>query len=342
MEVSGVPHSSRAWHLVSRPHGWPQAKDVELVESSVGEPAEGSILVRNSYFSVEPYMRGRMNEGPSYAPGYALGEPMTGTAVGEIVASRAPGLGVGDYVVHDLGWREYSEVPAGSTRAITPTPDLPLSAHLSILGIPGLAAYAGVTRTAGLRVGDVFYVSDAAGPVGSMAGQVARIRGASRVIGSAGSEEKVRILLEEYGFDAAFNYKNGPVGRQLAAAAPDGIDVYFDNVGGEHLEAALDCLRLHGRVVICGMISGVNGTEPPAGPRNLRQVINKRLRVEGMLILDHQDLAGKLAADVSSWVAAGKLSYRETVIDGIENGFDAFLSMMRGENSGKTNVRLAE
>ncbi|MFD7609510.1 NADP-dependent oxidoreductase [Streptomyces sp. NPDC059828] len=337
--MSALPASSREWHLVARPHGWPKPEDVALREVPVAEPGEGRILVRNLHFSVDPYMRGRMNDVKSYAPPYQLDRPMEGGAVGEVVASGAEGFAVGDHVLHGLGWREYAEVPAQQATRVDPSV-APLSAYLGVLGMPGMTAYAGLFEVASFKQGDAVFVSGAAGAVGSLVGQMAKLKGASRVIGSAGSDEKVKLLVEEYGFDAAFNYKNGPVAEQLAAAAPDGIDVYFDNVGGEHLEAALSSFNLHGRATICGMIAQYNATEPTPAPRNLAMVIGKRLRLQGMLVSDHAALQPQFVQEVGGWLRSGELKYDETVVEGIENGFDAFLGMLRGENTGKMVVSL--
>ncbi|MFI8432728.1 NADP-dependent oxidoreductase [Streptomyces sp. NPDC079020] len=337
---AALPTSSREWHLVARPHGWPTAEDFALREAPVTAPAEGRVLVRNKHFSVDPYMRGRMNDVKSYTAPFKLDHPMDGGAVGEVVASNAEGFAVGDHVLHGLGWREYAEVPA--EHAVKVDPDLaPLSAYLGVLGMTGLTAYAGLLDVASFKEGDAVFVSGAAGAVGSQVGQMARLKGASRVIGSAGSDEKVRVLVEEYGFDAAFNYKNGPVLDQLRAAAPDGIDVYFDNVGGEHLEAAITTLNVHGRATICGMIAQYNDTEPVPGPRNMALIIGKRLRLQGMLVTDHAELQPRFVEEVAGWLASGELKYNETVVEGIENGFDAFLGLLRGENTGKMIVSLA-
>ncbi|MGW1429558.1 NADP-dependent oxidoreductase [Streptomyces sp. NPDC002431] len=335
-----LPTSGREWHLVARPHGWPKAEDLALREAPVTAPREGRVLVRNRYFSVDPYMRGRMNDVKSYTPPFKLDHPMDGGAVGEVIASNAEGIAVGDHVLHGLGWREYAEVPAQHAVKVDPAV-APLSAYLGVLGMTGLTAYAGLFDVASFKEGDAVFVSGAAGAVGSQVGQMARIKGASRVIGSAGSDEKVKLLVEEYGFDAAFNYHDGPVVEQLRAAAPDGIDVYFDNVGGEHLEAAISALNVHGRVTVCGMIAQYNATEPTPGPRNLALVIGKRLRIQGMLVGDHAALQPQFVKDVAGWLASGELKYRETVVEGIENGFDAFLGLLRGENTGKMIVSLA-
>ncbi|MGW1468653.1 NADP-dependent oxidoreductase [Streptomyces sp. NPDC002308] len=336
---AALPASGREWHLVARPHGWPKPEDFALREAPVTAPAEGSVLVRNLYFSVDPYMRGRMNDVKSYTPPFELDRPMDGGAVGEVVASNAEGIAVGDHVLHGLGWREYAEVPA--KRVAKVDPDVaPLSAYLGVLGMTGLTAYAGLFEVASFKEGDAVFVSGAAGAVGSQVGQMARLKGASRVIGSAGSDEKVKLLVEEYGFDAAFNYKNGPVRDQLREAAPDGIDVYFDNVGGEHLEAALSSFNVHGRAAICGMIAQYNSTEPTPAPRNLALVIGKRLRLEGLLVGDHTALRPKFVEEAAGWLASGELKYRETTVEGIENGFNAFDGLMRGENTGKMIVSL--
>lgn len=333
--------TSREVHLVARPQGWPVPGDFAVREVEVPEPGRGQVLVRNLYFSVDPYMRGRMNDVKSYEPPFQLDQVMDGRAVGRVVASAADGVGVGEHVRHPLGWREYAVVDADQVVKVDPS-TAPLSAYLGVLGMPGLTAYAGLVEVARLDKGDVVFVSGAAGAVGSEAGQIARLRGASRVIGSAGSADKVRMLVEDFGFDAAFNYHDGPVREQLLRAAPDGIDVYFDNVGGEHLEAALEAMHEHGRVVMCGMISQYNATEPPAAPRNLFLAISKRLRLDGMLVRDHVALEPRFVEEVSAWIKSGGLKYRETHRDGIDNAVAAFLGMLRGENTGKMIVRLPE
>jgi NADPH-dependent curcumin reductase CurA len=266
---------------------------------------------------------------------------MEGGAVGEVIASDAEGIAVGDHVLHGLGWREYADVPA--QHAVKVDPDLaPLSAYLGVLGMTGLTAYAGLFEVASFEEGDAVFVSGAAGAVGSQVGQMAKLRGASRVIGSAGSDEKVKLLVEEYGFDAAFNYKDGSVFEQLKEAAPDGIDVYFDNVGGDHLEAAIGRLNRDGRIAICGAISVYNSTEAAPGPRNLSRLIQTRGRIEGFLVGDHYDLQPQFVQQVGAWIRSGELKYRETVVEGIENNLEAFLGVLRGDNIGKMIVKLGE
>ncbi|MGH3314015.1 MAG: NADP-dependent oxidoreductase [Streptomyces sp.] len=336
-----LPATGREWHLIARPQGWPTPGDFALRERPVAAPDDGQILVRNLHLSVDPYMRGRMNDVKSYVPPFQLDEPMGGGAVGVVIASKAEGFVPGDHVLHDLGWREYATLRARHATKVS-AEMAPLTTYLGVLGMPGLTAYAGLLEVASFKEGDAVFVSGAAGAVGSEVGQIARLKGASRVIGSAGSDEKVRVLTEEYGFDAAFNYKSGSLTGQLKEAAPDGIDVYFDNVGGDHLEAAINVLNVHGRATICGMISQYNATEPPAAPRNLAMLIGKQLRLQGMLVLDHADLMPQFFEEVSAWIRSGELRYRETVVEGVGNTVDAFLGMLKGENTGKMIVSLGD
>ncbi|MFG2311279.1 NADP-dependent oxidoreductase [Streptomyces sp. NPDC048566] len=334
-----LPAVNREWQLVSRPVGWPKPEDFALVEAEVRQPGEGQVLVRNAYVSVDPYMRGRMSAAKSYAAPFELGETMQGGAVGEVVASNAEGIAVGDHVLHFLGWREYAVVDAAQAVKVDPEA-APLSTYLGVLGMTGLTAYAGLLRVASFKEGDSVFVSGAAGAVGSQVGQIAKLKGASRVIGSAGSDEKVKLLVEEYGFDAAFNYKNGPVSEQLREAAPDGVDVYFDNVGGDHLEAAIGSLNRDGRIAICGMISVYNNTEAAPGPKNLARLIQTRGRIQGFLVGDHYDLQPEFVREVGGWIRSGELKYTETVLEGIENNLEAFFGVLRGDNTGKMIVKL--
>ncbi|GAA1206001.1 NADP-dependent oxidoreductase [Prauserella alba] len=325
--------------LAERPHGEPTMANFEIADVDTPQPGPGQVLVRNTWLSVDPYMRGRMSSAKSYAAPYEVGEAMTGGAVGEVVASNADGLAVGDTVLHQLGWRTHAIVDADNAAKIDVT-SAPAPAYLGVLGMPGLTAYAGLFDVARFAEGDAVFVSGAAGAVGSMVGQLAKLRGASRVIGSAGSAEKVRWLTEELGFDAAFNYKDGPVTDQLQDAAPDGIDVYFDNVGGEHLEAAIGSMNLGGRIAICGMISQYNATEPQPGPRNLVQFIAKRLTMRGFLVGDHLDARPRFVDDVAPLVGDGSIVYSETVVEGIRNAPQAFLDLLAGSNTGKMLVRV--
>ena len=332
---------SKEVHLVARPVGEPVPEDFALVETTVPDPAEGQILVRNDWLSVDPYMRGRMNDAKSYVPPFRLGEVMEGGAVGTVVASQSPDVPVGATVLHSRGWRRYALLDAGRAQVVD-TDVAPAQAYLGPLGMVGLTAYAGLTAIAELKEGDVVFVSGAAGAVGSLAGQIAKRLGASKVIGSAGGPEKKRRLLEDFGFDAAIDYREGDLEGQLAEAAPDGIDVYFDNVGGDHLRAAIQGMRVHGRAAMCGAISVYNATEPVPGPDNLFLLVGKRIRLQGFLVGDHGDLAPEYHERAAGWLAEGALRFEETVVEGIDHAVDAFLGMMRGANTGKMLVRLPE
>jgi NADPH-dependent curcumin reductase CurA len=334
-----MPTRSREIQLAARPHGEPKDTDFRLAEVELPDPGPGQVLVRNTYMSVDPYMRGRMDDRESYVPPFALDAPLDGGAVGEVVASQADGLAPGDTVVHQLGWREHAVLGADQLRKVDAEGVSP-SAFLGVLGMPGLTAYAGLLDVAALGEGDVVFVSGAAGAVGSLAGQIAKLRG-NTVIGSAGSAEKVAHLVDDLGFDAAFNYKDGPVAEQLAAAAPDGIDVYFDNVGGEHLEAAIGALRRHGRVAMCGAISVYNATEPVPGPHNMALAVGKRLSLRGFIVTDHGARMKDLVAEVGPAVRDGRIEFRETVVEGLEQAPAALQGLLRGENTGKMVVKLA-
>src|SRR5882757_3671565 len=335
-----MTQTGREVHLASRPHGEPTHANFTLVETDVPDPVDGQVVVRNTFFSVDPYMRSRMSSAKSYAAPYEVGQVMHGAAVGEVVASASDTLKVGDSVTHALGWREYTVADSNEFRKIDPTLVPSESAYLGILGATGLTAYVGLLDIAELKKGDVVFVSAAAGAVGSVAGQIARLRGASRVIGSAGSAAKIAYLKDKLHFDDAFNYKDGRVHEQLKNAAPEGIDVYFDNVGGDHLEAAIDSFNLYGRVAVCGAISMYSATEPVPGPRNLGQLVAKRLTIRGFLVFDHFDRRAEFAREVGGWLRDGSIVYDETVVEGIDNAVDAFLGMLRGDNIGKMVVKL--
>ena len=333
---------TREWQLVARPHGEPTPDDFRLVERVRPGPGDGQVLVRMLVMSVDPYMRGRMRDAPSYSPPWELGETMKGGAVGRVVASHAAEVPEGSLVLTDAGWRDLAVLHAREVRVLPELPGIPPSYHLGVLGMPGLTAYAGLFRIAAFREGDAVFVSGAAGAVGSLVGQFARLRGASAVVGSAGGPEKVRWITEELGFTAGFDYHDGPVAELLSAAAPDGIDVYFDNVGGEHLEAAIGGFRLNGRAALCGSISGYNAVTPPPGPRNMFMMVAKRLTLRGFLVFDHDDLRPEFEATVPGWLASGRLVVRETVREGLDDAVPAFLDLMRGGNTGKMVVRLAD
>jgi NADPH-dependent curcumin reductase CurA len=335
------PRTSTQIQLVRRPSGWPTTDDVRTVTVELPDLEDGQVRVANEFLSVDPYMRGRMNDVKSYTPPYALGETMTGGAVGRVVESRSDDVPVGAVVVHQEGWRDLTQGDAAGFRVVEEIPGVPNSAYLSVLGMTAFTAFVGLKEIAQLKQGDAVFVSGAAGAVGSMVGQIARLTGASRVIGSAGSAEKVALLTEKYGFDAAFNYKDGPVAEQLAEAAPQGIDVYFDNVGGEHLEAALDAFNDGGRGALCGAIADYNSTETPVGPKNMANIVTRGLTLKGFTVGNYTRHFPEFISQMSTWLQNGDVVFDETVVDGIENTFDAFLQLMQGANTGKMVVRVA-
>jgi len=334
-----TPTTSREVRLAARPTGWPTTENFNVATVDLPELQDGEVLVRNAVMSVDPYMRGRMDDRPSYVPPFQVGAALDGGAVGEVVVSKSDSVATGTQVLHGFGWREYAVLPAKRVQPID-TAVAPASAYLGVLGMPGFTAYVGLTEIAAMKEGDAVFVSGAAGAVGSLVGQIARRRGASRVVGSAGSADKVRHLVDDLGFDAAFNYKDGNVGKQLREAAPDGIDVYFDNVGGDHLEAAIGSLNTFGRVAVCGMISQYNATEATPAPRNLALLITKRLSIRGFIVSDNNALQPAFLDEVGPWVRDGSLITEETFVDGgVDAAPQAFIDLMRGANTGKMLVR---
>ncbi|MBC7368108.1 MAG: NADP-dependent oxidoreductase [Undibacterium sp.] len=330
--------TSREIRLASRPKGVPAAENFTLARTELAPLEDQQVLVRNLFMSVDPYMRGRMNEGKSYVPPFELGKPLEGGAVGEVIESRANGFTPGNVVTSNFGWREYFIASPKELHPVSPEVQPP-SVYLGALGMTGMTAWAGL-KLVEVNAGDVVYISGAAGAVGNMAGQLAKLRGC-RVIGSAGSAEKVRFLREECGFDSAFDYKVGPVLEQLNVAAPDGIDVYFDNVGGEALEAALSALRVHGRIIACGGISGYNETKPRPGPSNLFNITTKRLTMKGLIVRDWLDRQDEFEKEVGAYFRAEKVKNKETVVEGIDHAAGAFLGLFEGKNMGKMVVKLA-
>lgn len=324
---------------MSRPVGWPGPENFAVVRTGVPDPGEGQVLVRNRWMSVDPYMRGRMDDGESYIAPFEVGAVLEGHAVGEVVASGAAGVPVGATVSHFAGWREYALLDAADVAVVDVSVARPQD-HLHVLGQTGLTAYLAVTEVARVRPGDVVFVSGAAGAVGSLVGQLARRFGAARVVGSAGGAQKARVLTEVFGFDAAVDYRAGGVAEQLAVAAPEGIDVYVDHVGGEHLQAAIGALRPGGRAALVGMISGYSAAEPVPGPSNLYDVVVKHLTLRGLLVTEYYDRLPGYVAQAARWLADGSLRSRETVVEGIARAPEAFLGMLGGANVGKMLVRL--
>jgi NADPH-dependent curcumin reductase CurA len=331
---------SQEIRLKSMPQGLPDASHFELATVDVPAPAEGEIVVRNLYMSVDPYMRGRMTARDSYIPPFKLGAVMEGGAVGEVVASNAPSHAVGDHVVHMFGWREYAVAKAFNFQKIDPNL-APIQAYLGTLGMPGLTAWAGLFKVANLKDGETVFVSAASGAVGSVVCQIAKAHGCY-VVGSAGSDEKCRWLTEVAGIDHAINYKTcGNLDAAVKAAFPKGIDVYFENVGGAHLEAALNHMNLFGRAAFCGLIEQYNDTTPRPGPSNLINVVGKNLRLQGFIVSHYFDQMPQFIGEAAGLIQAGKLKWQETVEHGIANAPKAFLKLFSGENAGKMLVKLA-
>ena len=327
---------ARAWHLKSRPSGTPTADNFELRDVTLPAVGDGMVRVRNSWLSVDPYMRGRMNDVKSYVPPFQVGEPMDGGAIGEIVESRADGFAPGDVVQHMAGWRDEAVIDARTAQKL-PNLGAPPEQFLGILGVTGMTAYFGLLDAASAKQGDIVFVSAAAGAVGSVVVQIAKAKGMT-VIGSAGGAEKCEFV-RSLGADEVIDYKVGPVLKSLAAVAPDGIDVYFDNVGGDHLDAALALARNNARFAICGMIEGYNSGEPTS-LRFAMRIISARIRLKGFIVFDYFPRMAEFYAEMGPWLASGAVKSRETVVDGLENTAGAFLGLFKGENIGKMLVRL--
>ena len=329
--------TSREIRLASRPTGVPTASNFTLAETTLPPLEDQQVLVRNRFMSVDPYMRGRMNDRESYVPPFGIGKVLEGGALGEVLESRSSEFKTGDAVTSRYGWREAFIAAPNELHTVNKAVQ-PLSVYLGTLGMTGMTAWAGLTMV-GVKAGEVIYISGAAGAVGNVAGQLAKLRGC-RVIGSAGSDEKVQHLLEKCGFDAAFNYKTGPVLEQLNRAAPDGIDIYFDNVGGESLEAALSALRVHGRIIACGGISGYNDEKPKPGPSNLFNITTKRLTMKGLIVGDWLYRQGEFENEAGAHYQAGRLKILETVVEGLDQAVEAFIGLFDGKNIGKMVVKL--
>ena len=329
---------SREIRLASRPSGIPTAANFTLERTKLEPLEDQQVLVRNLFMSVDPYMRGRMNAGKSYVPPFEIGTALNGGAVGEVVESCAEEFKPGDAVTSNYGWREYFIAVPKELHPVSREIQ-PLSVYLGTLGMTGMTAWAGLNLV-DVKAGDVIFISGAAGAVGNVAGQLAKLRGCL-VIGSAGSAEKIKFLRENCGFDIAFNYKSGPILEQLHLAWLAGIDVYFDNVGGEMLEAALTVLRVHGRIIACGGISGYNEEKPRPGPSNLFNMITKRLTMKGLIVSDWLDRQAEFEKEVGGYFKVGKVKHEETVVKGIDNAVGAFIGLFHGQNMGKMVVQLA-
>ena len=333
--------TTKRYFLAQRPDGTPDDDTFDLREVDLGEPGPGEVLVKIRYLSVDPYMRGRMDAGESYAEPWEVDEPLEGGAVGEVVDESGTEFEAGDTVVGNMSWSEYHLADAGGLQRIE-TGALPVSTALGVLGMPGRTAYFGTREVLEPRAGDTVVVSAAAGAVGSVVGQLAKLQGA-RVVGFAGSDEKCEVVEDEFGFDACINYKaTDDYTEALAEAAPAGIDGYFDNVGGPITDAVFTQLNVDARVAVCGQIALYNAQEMPTGPRKLGKLIETRARVQGLLVQDFAPRFEQATADLAEWVAAGEIEYRETVTEGIENAPDAFLGLFEGENVGKQVVKVGD
>ncbi len=330
---------SREIRLKSRPEGTPNASHFELTTVDVGQPGAGEVLVRNSFMSVDPYMRGRMYDRASYVPPFQVGAVLQGGAIGEVVESGAEGFAKGDLVSSMFGWREAFVAPAAALEKLPRQANVPDQAFLGVLGMPGLTGYAGLREIGQPKPGETVFVSGGAGAVGSVVAQVAKIMGCT-VVATAGTDAKCDWLRSR-GVDHAINYKTcGSLLEAVRSAVPKGIDVYFDNVGGEHLEVAIEVARPFARFAECGMISGYNSMEAIPGPRNIIQVVGKSLRIRGFIVSEFASLRPQFFADMMGWIAEGKLAWEETVFEGVDKAPDAFIGLFSGGNTGKMLVRL--
>jgi len=328
---------AQSWHLMQRPKGMPVPEDFALKDYELPELSDGMVRVRNRWLSVDPYMRGRMNDVKSYVPPFALDAPMEGGAVGEVIESRDPGFAPGDMVLHMAGWRDEAVAPASALNKLPPIPGVEPQAFLGNLGLTGGTAYFGLLEAASAKEGDIVFVSAAAGAVGSAVVQIAKARGMT-VIGSAGGADKCEFV-RSLGADAVIDYKAGSVLKQLSEAAPKGIDVYFDNVGGDHLDAALALARKDARFAICGMIEGYNEAQPTC-LKYIMRVIAMRIRLQGFIYTDYLPKMGDFYRDMGGWIASGQVRGRDTVVEGLDQTLEAFLGLFSGANTGKMLVRL--
>lgn len=329
---------SREIRLASRPEGAPQSENFALATAEVPAPGAGMVQVRNHYMSVDPYMRGRMYDRPSYVPPFQVGEALQGHAIGEVTASGDPDFKVGDIVTHMLGWREAVTGPKILFTKID-THGIPLQAFIGVMGMPGMTAYCGFLQICEPKAGDVVFVSGAAGAVGSLVCQIAKIKGCT-VIASCGSDEK-GAWLKSVGVDHVVNYKTEPsLLKAVQAVAPKGINCYFDNVGGEHLEVALEVAAGGARFAECGMISQYNNTTPTPGPKNLIYIVGKSLKIQGFIVSNYAAMQGQFEAEMAGWIKEGKIKWEETIMDGIEKAPDAFIGLFSGANAGKMLVKL--
>ena len=327
---------ARAVALKTRPEGMPTTDNFQIIDIDVPEPQDGEIQVENICMSVDPYMRGRMYDRKSYVPPFQIGEALTGGSIGKVTKSAHPDFQPGDYVSRPWGWREAYTASAEGIERLGEIV-APPSAYIGTIGMPGMTAYVGLLEVGALKDGETVFVSGAAGAVGSIVGQIAKLKGC-RVIGSAGSDDKVQLLTDELGFDHAFNYNDGSLIGHIKEGAPEGLDVYFDNVGAEHLQAAIMCMRPFGRIPLCGAIATYNDTSPRPGPNNLSMAIGLGLILRGFIVSHFNHLAPQFRKDMEAWITSGQITSKETVHDGIENASEAFIGLFTGANTGKMIV----
>ncbi|RRJ82259.1 NADP-dependent oxidoreductase [Aestuariirhabdus litorea] len=326
-------------HLKSRPVGLPAAENFSLVSTPIAMLKDGEVLVKNLWMSVDPYMRGRMIDRDSYIAPFAIDKVLEGGAIGEVVESNNPAFVVGAKVSSMNGWRQYFTT-TGEDLQVLPETGIAEQAFLGVLGMPGLTAFTGLTKIAELKPSDRVFVSAASGAVGAIVCQIAKLKGCY-VAGSVGSDAKSRYLMEELGVDAVVNYKTtDDLQQDIATACPEGIDVYFENVGGAHLEAVLNLMNANGRIAVCGMIDQYNATTPQPGPANLSQIVRKKLKMQGFIVFDHWDGYPAFVEQMVQWIQQGKVSWRETVFNGIEQAPEAFIGLFEGKNTGKMLVKL--
>ena len=331
---------ARQIQMVSRPAGMPGHEHFRIVEVELPAPGAGQVLVENRYMSVDPYMRGRMRAEGVYAAPYPLNAPLYGGAVGEVLESGDENLQPGDIVLNHGAWQDRLVTEASRVQRLEPFDPERISLYLGTLGMPGMTAYVGLNRFGEPKEGETVFVSAASGAVGANVCQIAKMKGC-RVVGSVGSDAKAEYLKAECGVDSAINYRTcGDLTEALRAAAPDGVDVYFENVGGEHLQAALNAMNPFGRIVACGMISTYNNAEPQPGPNNLMLIVGKKIRINGFIVFDHNDMREAFLKDMSAWIESGRIRTRETIVEGLENAVDAFLALFSGDNFGKMVVKL--
>ena len=342
--MAQTDRTNRQWVLAQRPKGEPTADTLRLVETAIPQPAAGQMLLRTEYLSLDPYMRGRMSDAPSYAAPVEIGEPMVGGTVSQVVTSNRDGFADGDWVVDFCGWQDYALSDGSMAINLGPAPQRP-SWALGVSGMPGFTAWAGLTQIGGPKPGETLVVASATGPVGATVGQIGKLMGC-RVVGIAGGPAKCAFAVDTFGFDACIDHKSEDFPRRLADACPDGIDVYFENVGGAVFDAVLPLLNTGARVPLCGLISQYNATRLPDGPDRMNwlmaQLLVRRIKMQGFIIFDDfGHLYPDFAREMAGWVEGGKIAYREEVIDGLENAPEAFIGLLRGENFGKRVIRVA-